>query len=110
VARLTTEQEAAIRAGKEAKMILENELVSGALKAMEELSFHEFRRSKFEERDVRERAYLRLSAAMEFRTLLTSYLTTGRLVEEEVSRADAAAKAAALPTTDADSPNERRHL
>lgn len=83
-------------------------MIQGALTAMETLSVREFTRSKFDEKEVRERAYRRLQAAQEFRLLLTTFVTTGRLEEEAASRADAEAKAAELPKTDFDTPNERR--
>lgn len=83
-------------------------MIQGALLAMEQVSTREWARSKFDEKEVRERAYLRLQASQEFRLLLTTFVNTGRLVEEAASRADAEAQAASLPSTDAETPNERR--
>lgn len=104
----TPEHDEILRQAAEAKALLEHPMVQGALVAMEQVSIREFARSKFDDKEARERAYLRLQAAQEFRSLLTTFVNTGRLVEEAASRADAEAEAANPPSTDADTPNARR--
>lgn len=104
----TPEHDEILRQAADAKALLEHPMIVSALAAMEQVSIREFARSKFDEQDVRERAYKRLQAAQEFRALLTTFVNTGRLVEEAASRADAEAEAANPPSTDADTPNARR--
>jgi hypothetical protein len=108
VAAPNLEREAILRQAAEAKSLLEHPMLIAALKAMETLSIQEFVRSKPDDHDARTRAYWRSTAAAEFRSLLTRFVTTGRLEEEAASRADVEAKAADLPNTDADTPNARR--
>lgn len=104
-----TEREGEVRRGQDAKLLLENELLRGALMAMEKSAINTWKQSAMDAVEQRESAFRMWLTVNDFTRLLTSFVETGSLagVQLETDRAQQEAEAAPV-NVEGYSPNERR--
>ena len=93
-----------VRLGGEARQLLDNELLRGALTAIEKKAEADWKTSAPGEVQEREAAWRMWRTTREFAVLLTRFVETGKLASEQLELD----KSVEEPTQEFDSPNERR--